>query len=174
MATADLVIIGFLFLFALVGVLRGFVAMVGSLASLIFSIVAAAWFYEPASALVAPYVGGNGSLSKIIAFFGLITVVRLAFGLLFSLVNVTFKALSAIPFVKTANRLLGAILGLLEGVFLLGLFVYLALRYPVAQPLTDALKESVLVGPLLTVATLFAPLFPKAVQLLKVSLGPQA
>ncbi len=55
-------------------------------------------------------------------------------------------------------------MGFVEGVFVLGLVVYFASRFPVSTPATAMMQQSQLARALLPIGAALAPLLPKAVQ----------
>lgn len=150
--------------FILYGFWFGIIHMVGALLGVIVGAVAAGRLYVPVSAWVAPLVGGNLNLAKIIAFVVLFVLINKLVGLVFWVVEKIFKFIAIIPFLKTFNRLLGAALGLLEGTLVLGLVVYFASRFPVSAAFDALMDGSTVAHALLPVGSILAPLLPLAVR----------
>ncbi|MEY4745348.1 MAG: hypothetical protein RL272_1293 [Candidatus Parcubacteria bacterium] len=150
--------------FILYGFWFGIIHMVGSLLGVLVGAIAAGRLYVPAAHWIAPYVGGNDNLAKVIGFFVIFVLVNKLVGLAFWVVEKIFKFISVIPFLKTFNRLLGAALGLLEGTLVLGLAVYFASRFPIGAEFDALLGASSIAHALLPVGSILAPLLPLAVR----------
>lgn len=150
--------------FILYGFWFGIIHMVGSLLGVLIGAIAAGRLYVPVAHWIAPFVGSNENLAKIIGFFIVFVLVNKLVGLVFWIVEKIFKFISVIPFLKTFNRLLGAALGLLEGTLVLGLLVYFASRFPVSAAFDGAFGQSSVAHALLPVGSILAPLLPLAVR----------
>lgn len=116
----DFVTLAIIVIFMMIGGKNGFVKsvvrMVGSLVSLII-----AYFV---SGPVAEMFAGDGSaaakgLGRIVSFVVVFVLAYIAVRLAGSLVS---KILSTIPFVKKLNRLLGCVMGAIEGLFIAFIF----------------------------------------------------
>ena len=150
--------------FILYGFWFGIIHMVGALLGVVVGAVAAGRLYLPVANWIAPLVGGNLNLAKIIGFTIVFILVNKLVGLLFWFIEKIFKFISVIPFLKTFNRLLGAALGLLEGTLVLGLVVYFASRFPVSAVSQTLMGDSSVAHALLPVGSILAPLLPLAVR----------
>jgi membrane protein required for colicin V production len=153
--------------FILAGFWFGVIHMVGSLVGLILGAVLAGRFYDDAALWAAPYLGGNSKLASILMFFLIFVLVTRLVGLLVLLADKVFKFVAIIPFLKSFNRLLGALFGLIEGTLVLGLVVYFAGRFPVNAAFEMALRNSQIARALNVIGTLLAPLLPKALRALQ-------
>ena len=153
--------------FILAGFWFGVIHMIGSLLGLVLGAVMAGRYYDEAAAWATPFLGGNAKLASLLMFFLIFVLVNRLIGLLVLVVDKVFKFIAIIPFLKTFNRLLGALFGLIEGTLVLGLVVYMAGRFPVSDAFTTALQGSQIAKPLHVIGTLLAPLLPKALQALK-------
>ena len=67
--------------FALYGLWFGIIHMIGTLIGLIFGAIVAGRAYVPFAAWLAPHVGGNENLAKVIGFFVLFVLVTKLVGL---------------------------------------------------------------------------------------------
>ncbi|KPJ84693.1 hypothetical protein AMJ57_05705 [Parcubacteria bacterium SG8_24] len=153
--------------FVLAGLWFGVIHMIGTLVGLVVSALVSSRLYEPVAQFLAPFIGDNVNLARVIAFFALFIIINRLVGLIFLLIEKIFKIVAIIPFLKTFNRLLGAVLGLLEGTLVLGLLVHFAAKFPFSEAVTGALQGSSVARALNLIGMLLAPLLPKAVRALK-------
>ena len=134
----DLVLILALLGFVGAGMKDGFVHTFGRLVGSIIGFVAArAWYVKIAGFLGLAMPTGWASVVAFIVIFAVIT--RLV-GFLFTLIDGVFRIVSILPFLKSINSLLGAILGFVEGIILLGGAIYLILTFSLEPTLVYWLK----------------------------------
>lgn len=171
MSIVDFVLLAILAGFILSGFWFGIIHMVGSLVGLIVGAWAGGHYFEALAQWGAPWIGGNLNLARLLAFFVIFVVVNRLFGLIVYLAEKIFKIIAIIPFLKTLNRLLGAIFGLIEGTLVLGLSVYFASRFPFTAAFEMALRSSELAKALNKVGAVLGPLLPQAVRTLQSVLG---
>ena len=81
-------------------------------------------------------------------------------GLVFYIIAKVFGLLSIIPFTKTINRILGALLGFLEGTLVLGLILYFLARFSFSAWFDGVLVASSVARWLLAMANFLSPLLP--------------
>ncbi len=167
MNVVDLVILGALAAFVLAGFWLGLIHMVGAIIGLFVGIYLAGHYYAWLAAIVAPFLGNNLALAKVLAFIFILVLVERLFGLLLYVVDRIFKFVAIIPFLKTFNRLLGAVFGLLEGTLLLGVALYFAGKVSLGGTLELLLRGSQLAKPLNLIGALLSPLLPQAVNMLQ-------
>jgi len=112
--------------FVFYGLFFGLIRAVGSLAGVIAGAWLASIFYIDAFELAENLFFGHDALGKIVTFIVLFTIINrlICFG--FSLLDKTYNIISIIPFLKTINRLGGAVFGFLEGGVVAGLALYIA------------------------------------------------
>jgi len=67
--------------------------------------------------------------AKIIAFLVIFIVVDRVIALIFHLIAKVVGLISFIPFLKTINRIAGLILGLTEGILIVGLIIYIIIKF---------------------------------------------
>lgn len=112
--------------FVFYGLFFGLIRTVGSLLGIVLGFFAANMFYLPLFNVSQGLMFGFERTGKIICFLLIFTIVNRLVCFLFALLNKGLDVISIIPFVKTLNRLAGAVLGLIEGSIILGLiFFYL-------------------------------------------------
>ncbi len=167
MNVVDLVILVALGAFVIMGFSLGLIHMVGAIIGLFVGIYLAGHYYVWLAAIGAPFLGNNQSLAKTLAFVLILIVVARLFGLLLYVVDRVFKFVAIIPFLKTFNRLLGAVFGLLEGTLLLGVALYFSGKFPATAAFEMLLRGSQLARPLNLIGALLSPLLPKAVTMLQ-------
>jgi membrane protein required for colicin V production len=163
----DLILASFLFGFVLVGFWLGLIHMVGAVIGVIAGALVAGHLYQPVAGWLLGLGASNENLMRVVAFLALFLLTTRLVGLIFSIVNKVFKIIAIIPFLKTFNRLLGAVLGLIEGLLIMGLVVYFASRFPFGPAFELALRSSWLAKLLFTVGKVLAPLLPEAVRMMQ-------
>jgi membrane protein required for colicin V production len=142
MLAIDVVLIVIITFLTLIGIKQGFIKTLGSLVGLVVGVILSGiilgYLQVQYEILAQPVV-------SIIAFIGISIVVSWLIGWLFSIIEGMKKVLSIIPFVNSANHLLGGILGLLEGVFLvLAIGFVLTNFFPEGDLQNAALNSAVL------------------------------
>jgi uncharacterized membrane protein required for colicin V production len=89
-------------------------------------------------------------------------------GLAFALLDKAFGIIAIVPFLKTINRLAGALLGFVEGGLVVGLSLYVVARYvPEGVWMAAKLHESQLAPFLLKFAGIIIPLLPEVMRRLQ-------
>jgi uncharacterized membrane protein required for colicin V production len=141
----DLILILILFLFISFGFVIGFIQTVGALVGVVAGAFFAGQFFEPVSAWLEPVTLGNPNLARVIAFVVVFVLINRLVGLLFWIIDKVFGIISLIPFTKTLNRLLGALLGLIEGTLVVGLIVYFMQRFSFSDRIDGVLGDSAIV-----------------------------
>ncbi len=158
----DIVIIIILAGFAWYGFFYGLIRAVGNLIGLIVGAYIAAHYYLDVYAYLDKIIPGNVGIGKIVVFILCFTVVSRLVSWIISLIERGFDLISIVPFLKSANRLLGLAFGLLEGIFALGVAAYILTRHlPAALPLARWLEDSMLAPWLIKVSKLLAPFLPE-------------
>lgn len=160
----DVILILIIAGFAFTGFWFGLIHMVGSFVSIVVAALVSGKYFEFAADKFSFLFGGRENLGRIITFILLFLIVTRLVGFVFWLINKAFNIIAVLPFLKTANRIGGAILGLLEGIILTSLTLFLLARYPLGDTITNALSTSRVVEYLLDVANKVAPLLPDVVQ----------
>ena len=118
---------GFVFYGLFFGLIRTFGAFVG----VVVGAILASRFYLAASAVINPIFFGYENLGKVITFLILFSLINRLVGLGFYFIEKLFNIISIIPFLKTINRLGGAVLGFLTGGLTIGLALYVISRYAI-------------------------------------------
>ncbi len=164
--------------FVLYGLWFGLIHALGGLMGIVVGTLIATRLYGPVAAWAISLFGGSENLMRLLAFaliFILVTrLVGLVFYLLldvnckkqqvFYLEEKIFKFISVIPFLKTINRLAGAILGLIEGLFLIGGIIYVMAFLPMTGRIQQILQSSRVANYLVKTYQVMSPLLPKTLR----------
>ena len=117
----DLAIVGVILLFALIGIVRGFIKEVLSLASWIFSFWLAFTFAENASHLLANQI--DTPVLRVIAAFAALFVVSL---LLLTIISYLIHKLICVRGIRGTDRALGGIFGAAKGLVIVAALMLFA------------------------------------------------
>lgn len=160
MTIFDLIILLILFGFIWFGFWQGIVYTLGGLISLIAGVFFASRWYDILAIKLLPIFRDNLNLARLAGFVIIFILVRLAVFLIFRGINKIVDLLSFIPFLKTINRLAGALLGLIEGGLLLGLILYFSTKYPLGSNWIKLLADSQIAPKLIKFGNILSPLIP--------------
>lgn len=167
MTILDLILTLSVFAFVLAGLWFGLIQTFGAVLGTILSVLVAGRYYNAWGEATVGIFFGNANLARMVMFFVIMVLVSRAVGILFWLIGKFFKIVTVIPFVKTFNALLGGLLGLVEGVLVIGGALFIAARYPISAHFAEALSASRIGIWLLHAFGLVAPLLPEALRQLK-------
>jgi membrane protein required for colicin V production len=124
MSLVDVILIVVVGAFALHGLWFGFIRTLGNAVGLIIGAVVASQY----TALAVDYLGflfaNNTTVASIVLFLLILVIAQRLVGFVFWIIDRLFGFLRWLPFVGFINRLLGGILGLAEGLVLIGAAVY--------------------------------------------------
>ncbi|MBI5794174.1 CvpA family protein [Candidatus Uhrbacteria bacterium] len=163
MGFIDIVLIVIVGAFVFFGLFFGLVHTIGALLGTILGIVVASHFVEPTFDAFGFLLGG-GSVARIIIFIILFLVVSRLMGVVLWFVEKIFGFFSIIPFAGTINRLLGAVLGLIEGIVVVGVVLFYAMQVLPQDTLLAALDSSVVANFLLATVSALQILFPETLR----------
>jgi hypothetical protein len=111
---------------------------------------------------------GYNTIGKVVTFLILFSLANRLICFLFALLDKFLGVLSIIPFVKTINRLAGAVLGLIEGGIVVGLILYvIANNWLTAGLFAKFIAQSTVAGYLMKFINILTPLFPEFLKKLK-------
>lgn len=156
--------------FVLFGLWFGFIHALGALLGTVGGAFVAARLFEPIAQWFHGMAGGSLNLERVMAFLLVFVIVDRLIGLAFWFVERIFRFLTVIPFLRTIDRLLGGLLGFVEGVLVIGLTLYFASRYPF-PPVGEYIASSGLAAWLIDSATILVPLIPAAIRALRSTVG---
>lgn len=157
MTFLDLILCLCVFAFVLAGLWFGLVHTLGALVGLVVSVLVAGHY-------AAAGTFGTSNIARLLTFIVITILVNRLIGVVFWIVEKIFKIVSVLPFLKTFNALLGGVLGLGEGIIVVGGALYVAARYPVSSGFASALGASQVGLWLLHAFGLFSPLLPQAIR----------
>lgn len=143
----DLIAGIFLIGFLVNGFRRGFILTTGHLIGILAGVLSARWWSPMLAARLSTLStfgiprGWFYVAAAILIFF---VVARIILAIA-SLVNSAFKVLTIIPFLETANKIAGAVLGILVGVVFLGGIAYLLTTSRIDPVVTHFVTTSMIV-----------------------------
>jgi len=165
MQTIDILILASIGIFFLFGFVRGFIKQLGALVGFFLSVWAAGAFYQQLVPQVKPFLKEYpliaDPLSVAVSYIGLYIAVSIAFHLLVRILDQIFRIFSFIPLFKTVNRLLGGLVGFIEGLLLLSFLVIVIGLIPLFPKTHEVFKKSTFVPWLEKVAIIIKPLIPE-------------
>jgi uncharacterized membrane protein required for colicin V production len=168
MGIFDVILLIILAGFVFYGLFFGLVKTLGSLFGVIVGAFVAGHFYLQVFSWIEPMAFGLNNLGKVVVFLILFSIANRLTGFVFGLIDRVFDVISIIPFLKTINRLAGAVLGLLLGGLVLGLVLYVAARYAIiGNFFGDWLVNSQVAPPLIKFASVLTPLLPEVLKKLQ-------
>ena len=159
MVTLDYILLGIIAIIALLGFKKGFLESLGSIFGIIIAAIVASRFFPD----VAAWFGGS-NFSNVIAFIIIFGLAIKIVSLLFWALGKIFQVITVLPFISSFDKLLGLILGFVEGIFILAIISHFLLKYPLNDWLMWQMSISVVAKVLLTIGTVFVPLFPEALK----------
>ena len=171
MSIFDLVLIIIIGIFGLMGLWSGLVNAVGNLIGIILGVILASRYYEPVSNWVMQKTGWGANFSKVLIFIVVFVIIVKLVGLVIWLIEKALGIITNLPFIKSLNKILGCIFGLVEGAIIVGLSIYFISRFPVSGGLMDAIAHSTVAPPLVKFASFLVPLMPEALRLIKSTIG---
>lgn len=161
----DLILVLILGGFILFGLWFGLIHTLGSL----IGVIAGSWIASHAYLPVADkfsWLWGTGNFTKLIIFIIIFIIINRLVGLGFYLIEKIFNIISIIPFLKSVNRLAGGLLGLIEGVLVLGTILFVASKYDLGV-LSEQMAQSEVVSYFLLATSILLPLFPEILKKIK-------
>jgi membrane protein required for colicin V production len=168
MSIFDVVLIVILAGFTFYGLFFGLIRTFGTFAGVLVGAFLASRFYLPVADWLNSFFFGYANLGKVLIFILLFSLFNRLTCFVFYLIEKAFNLISIIPFLKTFNRLTGAILGFLTGSLILGLILYVASRYAfIGNWFGDNLVSSKIAPFLLQVANFLLPLLPEMLKKLQ-------
>ena len=168
MGIFDIILLIILAGFVFYGLFFGLIRTLGSLAGVIIGAWLASRFYLGVFSWVGSLAFGFNNLGKVVVFIILFSLINRLVCFAFVILDKTFNIISIIPFLKSINRLAGAVLGFLMGGLSLGLILYVAARYAVFNSFFgDWLVNSEVAPRLIKFASVLVPLLPEVLKKLQ-------
>lgn len=164
MTLFDVILLIILLGFILFGIFFGFIHALGSLVGVVAGAWVAGHYYMPFADWLTPFLAGNEMWAKVIAFLIIFTLVNRLVGLIFHIIGKVFNIVSIVPFLKSINRLLGAVLGFFEGVLVIGIAIYIISQFDVSPWLNNLFANSKIAKYFVDTSAIIKPLIPDAVK----------
>jgi membrane protein required for colicin V production len=159
-----LILAGFVFF----GLFFGLIRTVGSLAGVLAGFLVAGYLYLDFFEWGKALAFGYNQAGQVVSFLLIFTVVNRSVCFLFALLNHVLDIISIIPFVKTINRVSGAMFGLMEGSLLIGLTLHYAQQLEVMDKLLAKLSADSKIVPFVKeFSDFFLPILPSLVDKFK-------
>ncbi len=130
MAIIDFVLLLVLFGFGLFGLWFGLIHTLGSLLGTILGVYLSSRWYDGAATWLQGKFAGDLNVWKVIVFILFFILINRLVGLLFHILEKMFDIFTKLPFLKSINKLSGAIFGILEGAVVIGGLVFISSKFP--------------------------------------------
>jgi uncharacterized membrane protein required for colicin V production len=140
--TTDIILLIILLVFAAWGFMKGLIKALGGIVGIIIAASVASRYYIWLTSVIRPLFGWYDGLAAVTAFAIIFLLIGRLFGFVTMLFEKAFDVLTIIPFLKSINRLLGALFGVLLGVFFLGTLLYIAGKYSEWTAFNDSVSHS--------------------------------
>ena len=164
MSFIDIIILIILAIFVWKGIRLGLIEAVGGIVGLFVGVYLAGLYYDEVAEILKDLLFGSQILATILAFLLVFILVNRAVALIFWIVDKIFHIIAIIPGLKSLNRLLGGIFGLLEGLIFIGIIVYVLSFFPLTDSLSASVQKSRFAGIMETVGKISEPFIPDSLQ----------
>lgn len=163
MTLFDLILILIVFGFGWFGFWFGLIHAFGGLVGLILGAALASRYYDNLARRILFIFRGNENLANIVSFSVIYIVGNRLAGFIFYIVDKILKPIINLPFLKTINRIGGGIIGLVEGVLMVGLFIYFISRFPLPW-LASLIEQSKIAEYFVHMAEILLPFLPEVLK----------
>jgi len=164
----DIILLIFLSGFVFYGLFYGLIRTAGSLVGVVVGAWLASRWYLPVYDWAENLFMGHEYIGKVATFIVLFTIINRLVCFIFAIINKIFHLIAIIPFLKTINRLGGAVLGFLFGATTLGLILFVASRYTLIDSLIGKWMVGSKVAPFLVkFVDVLKPLLPEMLKKLE-------
>ena len=161
----DIIFLVLLLFFIFRGFRAGLVGAIGALLGVIVGIWAGShYMLALADWLMNFFNITNQSLANILAFILIFIGVNIVFSLIVWLINTVFHV---IPLINLANKLMGAMIGLVGGILFIAILVYLLSLFAFSQNIADVLQSSQIASVAIKLVIVLKPLIPEAIKSVK-------
>ena len=160
----DVILIVFVVIFIVTGYTLGFVHTLGSFLGAIVGVFVASHLSVPIGNALAPVFGGNTQVVTIVVFAIIYLLASRLFGFLFYLIEKSLGLAAKLPFLRTADHLLGGIFGFLEGLVAVAAFVYFVGSVLPNEWVQNLVKSSQVGSWLLSTFDFLKNLLPEAIR----------
>ncbi len=139
MSIWDSILLIILAYFIYKGIRSGFVRLIGGFAGILVGAWAAGQFYDLVAQWLIEYFNMQLMTAIVVAFIIIYAVVNIIINVFVGIITKVFRY---IPLATFTNRLIGGILGFLEGMLLLGLIIWVINLFPFQNQFASSLKDS--------------------------------
>jgi len=164
MSLFDGIILVIILYFAFSGYRSGFIRTVGGILGLLIGVFLAARYYGVLAATWQWLFFGSETLAKVALFILIFIISSRLVKLFMYVLDRFYTLLRFIPFTNFINKIAGGVLGTLEGCLIVGLILYIIVRYPFSQGLIGLISASELAHELLRFVNILAPLIPDTLE----------
>jgi uncharacterized membrane protein required for colicin V production len=162
MNTTDIALLILLFGFTWAGFWYGLIQTLGGIVGVIAGAVIAGRTYGTAAGWIASAT--NLALTQWVAFMVIFIVVNRLAAIAVGIIGKALNVVSIVPGVKSANRLGGALVGLVEGALVLGLIIAVAEHLNINATFVQLLDNSSIAKLLSAIGSSLMPLLPVALK----------
>ena len=167
MSILDFILLIILFGFTFAGFWFGLIHSIGALVGTVAGVIVAGNYFAWLGSIIQPILMNNENLAKIIAFILLFIIANRLVGFIFWIIGKVFNVLTVLPFLKTINRLSGAVLGLVEGILVLGIILVMIGKFPFSSYIIPAMDTSQVAKFLVNAGKILMPLLPDVIEYTK-------
>ena len=167
MSILDFILLIILFGFTFAGFWFGLIHSIGALVGTVAGVIVAGNYFVWLGSIIQPILMHNENLAKIIAFILLFLIVNRLVGFIFWIIGKVFNVLTVLPFLKTINRLSGAVLGLVEGILVLGIVLVMIGKFPFSSYIIPTMDTSQVAKFLVNAGKILMPLLPDVIEYTK-------
>lgn len=159
----DITLLIFAGAFALFGFWFGTIHAIGSLVGMVLATFVASRIQAPITAWISSITGQEFTV-KLVVFFLIYFIISKLVGFLFSLIEKPLKIVTHLPFIHSIDRLIGMLIGSIEGVLIIGVTLYILTRAEVPPAVAMQMSESSLLPWFLGVSFILLPLIPESIK----------
>lgn len=167
MTLFDIILLCIIGGFGLFGFWFGLISAAGSLLGTALGAFLAFRFYIPFADNLMKFTGWTGNFPKVVAFIIVFLIINRLIGFIFYVIGKIFSPLTNLPFIHSLDSILGAILGLFEGVFVMGIIAIFIKTIPVGDFFMNQIRSSVVIPWCTAVASILWPLIPEFFKTIK-------
>ncbi|MBI5037822.1 MAG: CvpA family protein [Candidatus Kerfeldbacteria bacterium] len=164
MGTLDLIILILFLGFIGSGFWFGFIHTLGTIIGVVVGVIAAGQLYDGVSSFFQMFLL-KPNIADLVAFAVIFIATSQLVGWVAKMFDSGFKLVRLFPFVSSANRLAGAMLGFIEGALVIGVVLFVASNFELSPSINQAISDSVLAGLFMTIASILTPLIPASLKI---------
>jgi membrane protein required for colicin V production len=159
----DIVLLVLFFGFVFVGFWLGLIHTLGAIIGMVVGLVVASNFYGQISPFLQ-FLFVKPSIANFVSFVVVFLVVSRLIGFVFYRIEKAFKIITFLPLVGAANRLGGALLGFVEGAFVLGIVLMIATSFALPDSFLNMIDNSAFAQLLIKIAKILTPLVAESLR----------